>query len=235
MEPRIQYATATDGVSIAFWMLGEGMSFVHISPLPFSHIEMEWHIPELRRWHERLGENRRLIRYDTRGSGLSDRNITDFSLNAMVVDLEAVADRLDLGRFALLGYINSGPVAIAYAARHPERVSHLLLWCSSARPSLAASPQTEAVWRLIDTDWQLFTETLAHALGGWAGGSLPHRLASMMQESVTQESAPGEVLVSETVRSLARTSAGVSFEDRGEQALKGVGEPVRVWAVVETE
>ena len=78
---------------------------------------------------------RRLVRYDGRGTGLSQREVSDYSLDAWVLDLEAVVDRLGLERFALYGPSGSGPVAIAYAARHPERVQHLILWAAWARSS----------------------------------------------------------------------------------------------------
>jgi len=145
MEPRIQYATTADGASIAFWTLGEGMPFVQMPWLLSSHIELEWQIPEMRSWYERLAQKRMLVRYDARGAGLSDRDVADFSLDAQVLDLEAVVDRLGLERFALFGGGFEGPVAIAYAARHPERVSHLLLWCSWARTRDTASPRLRAL------------------------------------------------------------------------------------------
>jgi hypothetical protein len=87
MEPRIQYAQTADGVSIAFWMLGEGMTFVYMPTAPWRHIELEWQDPEQRRWYERLAQKRKLVRYDGRGAGLSDRDATDYSLDALVRDL----------------------------------------------------------------------------------------------------------------------------------------------------
>ncbi len=67
MEPRIQYAQTKDGVSIAFWTLGEGTPLVHMPPLPWSHVQLEWQDPDYRRWYEGLASNRRLVRYDNRG------------------------------------------------------------------------------------------------------------------------------------------------------------------------
>jgi pimeloyl-ACP methyl ester carboxylesterase len=192
MEPRIQYAQTTDGVSIAFWTLGEGMPFVHMPRHPFSHIQMEWQFPEMRRWYERLAQKRMLVRYDGRGSGLSERNVADYSLDALVQDLGAVVDHLGLEAFALLGYMRTGPVAIAYAARHPERVSHLLLWCAQARTSdLLQSPQAEGLVSLIGKDWRLFTETAAHVAMGWSAGEPARRFAAYMRESTTPEEARG--------------------------------------------
>ena len=87
MEPRIQYAQTADGVSIAFWTLGEGVPLVDMWASPFSHIQLEWSFPELRRFYERLAEKRKLVRYDPRGTGLSERNVTDYGLDAHMMDL----------------------------------------------------------------------------------------------------------------------------------------------------
>jgi class 3 adenylate cyclase len=187
MEPRIQYATTADGVSIAFWTLGEGMPLVHL-PLLFSHIQLEWQMPECRRWYERLAENRKVVRYDGRGAGLSERDVGDYSLDARARDVEAVADRLGLERFALLGGTTSGPLAIAYAARHAERVSHLILWGSYARASdWSRSSQVEAVRALMDKDWETYTETAAHSVLGWSAGEKARRYAALIRESITPE------------------------------------------------
>jgi len=187
MEPRIQYAQTTDGVSIAFWAVGEGMPLVHL-PLYFSHIQAEWELLECRRWYERLAQKRKLVRYDTRGFGLSERNVTDFTVDALVLDVEAVVDRLGLERFALIGLQHSGPVAIAYAARHPEQVSHLLLWYAYARASdWLRPPRVLAVRALVDKDWDVFTETAAHTLLGWSAGEPARRYAALIRDSVSSE------------------------------------------------
>src|SRR4030067_709391 len=97
---------------------------------------------------------RMLVRYDGRGSGLSDREVSDYSLEAWLLDLEAVVERLGLERFALWGSGLAGPTAIAYAARYPERVSHLLLWCSYVRGSdFWRSPRNQAFRAIRETDW----------------------------------------------------------------------------------
>ena len=193
MEPRIQYAQTADGVSIAFCVMGEGMPLVMMPNVPWSHVQLEWRVPGWRRWHEGLAQKRMLVRYDCRGSGLSDRDVTDFSLDAYLLDLRAVVDRLGLQRFALVGPINAGPVAIAYAARHPERVSHLLLWCSWARTRDTASPQLRGWRRLLDVDWETYTQTVAHALMGWSVGEPAHRYAALIRESITWEAARAAV------------------------------------------
>jgi class 3 adenylate cyclase len=188
MEPRIQYAQTTDGVSIAFCTMGEGIPLVHMPFIPFSHIQMEWQIPELRSWYDCLARKRMLVRYDGRGWGSSDRDVADYSLEAHVLDLEAVVGRLGLGRFALLGPLNLGPVAIAYAARNPERVSHLILWHSWARASdFYGSPRLRALRELLQRDWELYTETMGHIVWGFSEGAPAHRAAALYRESVTPE------------------------------------------------
>jgi len=189
VEPRIQYAKTNDGVSIAFWTLGEGIPLVH-TPFTFGHIQMEWQFPEIRRWYERLAEKRRLIRYDIRGTGLSQREAPEFSQDSLLLDLDAVVNRAGIERFALLGIEHSGVAAIMYAARHPERVSHLLLWHAYARASdWTYSPRLQATRVLIDKDWETYTETVAHVAFGWSEGEQARRFAALIRESLTPEMA----------------------------------------------
>jgi pimeloyl-ACP methyl ester carboxylesterase/DNA-binding CsgD family transcriptional regulator len=188
MEPRIRYAPTADGVNIAFWTLGEGAPLVYMTGGPWGHVEL-WDIPECRRWYERLAQERMLVRYDVRGTGYSEREVTDYSLDALVADVEAVVDRLDLDNFEMFGAFDAGPVAIAYAARHPQRVSHLVLWCSWARSSEIRSPRIRAWLGLIDQDWELMTDTCAHLALGWPAGEVGRHAAQRLRESVTPEAA----------------------------------------------
>jgi class 3 adenylate cyclase len=189
VEPRIRYAQTKDGVSIAFYTLGEGTPLVYLPP-PYNYIQTDRQISEYRRWFERLAEKRKLIRYDDRGTGLSERDVADYSLDARVLDLEAVVDRLGLESFALYASLFAGPVAIAFAARHPERVSHLTLSHSYARASdVMGTPQVEGLTALMDKDWELFTETLAHVGMGWSAGEPARVAAALIRENVTLEAA----------------------------------------------
>ncbi len=186
MEPRIQYAKTTDGVSIAYCAHGKGTPLVQMWN-PLAYIRQQWEVPEFRAFYERLAEKRMLVQYDIRGTGLSQRDVTDFSLEALTRDTEAVVDRLELERFALWGNVAMGPAAIAYAARHPERVSQLILWCSFARASdFLQSPQGQALQRLMD-NWELYTETLAHYAFGWGGGEAARLYAETIREGITHE------------------------------------------------
>ncbi len=103
MEPRIQYAKTKDGVSIAYWTMGEGTPIVFAPAIPYSHIQQGWQWPGYRAFYEGLMRGRNLVSYDGRGSGLSDRDVNEYSLDAHLLDLEAVVDRVGLERFALFG------------------------------------------------------------------------------------------------------------------------------------
>ncbi len=191
MEPRIQYAKTSDGVNIAYWTLGEGEPPLVCMPrLPVSHLQLEWQNLEYRRMFERLAQKRRLVRYDPRGMGLSDREPLNFSLEALVLDLDAVVNRLGLERFVLYGIATSGPVAIAYAAEHPERVSHLVLWCSGLRGSdFSSSPVFQGMVALIDKDWDTFANASARFAYDWADTGSVRSLAALFRDGATPESA----------------------------------------------
>jgi len=191
MQPRIEYATTADGVSIAYTSVGNGIPLVNPPPaLPWSNIQEEWNIPEWRHYYDHLAESFRIIRYDNRGSGLSSRDFPgEIDLESHLRDLQAVVDRLELDTFVLYGLYFNAQIAIAYAARNPERVSHLILWCPVTSPadSARSAAVQEALDRLIELDYGLFTETLAHTTFGWDSGEAAHRMALYMQGSMNEE------------------------------------------------
>jgi len=181
MEPRIQYAKTSDGVSIAYCTLGQGMPLVEMPSGEFSHLQLEWQTPA-RRWYEGLAAKRMLVRYDGRGTGLSDRDVSEFSLEAHMLDLEAVVDRLGLKTFALFGLYSFAPLAIAYAAHHPERVSHLLMWLATVG---GFDPRWAALRELGKTDWNLYTDAMAGLFGGQPDEVAA--TAAFLRECVTPE------------------------------------------------
>ncbi len=187
MEPRIQYAQTTDGVSIAFYTMGEGMPLVYMPPAGIS-IETEWQIPGCLQWIERLAEKRKIIRYDPREFVLSEGEAARWSLETPMLDLEAVVGRLGLDRFALYATMSVGPLAITYTAHHPERVSHLILGhCFARGADIRKTPQVEGLMALVEKDWVLFTETYVRVGWGWSAGE-PARLAAVsMRERATPE------------------------------------------------
>jgi DNA-binding CsgD family transcriptional regulator len=112
--------------------------------------------------------------------------VTDLSLEAMVADLEAVIDRAGLAEVSLLGQYNSCPHAIAYAARHPQKVKRMVLFAGSARGWNAMSAkQTQALLSLIEQDWDLFADTAAHQWMGWSAGEAGRAIADGIRGAVT--------------------------------------------------
>ena len=189
MEPRIQYARTSDGVSIAYWTLGEGEPMLMASVFP-SHAQLMWESPEERRYIELLARGRRLVGYDSRGWGLSERAVSDYSLEALVLDLEAVVRQSGLERFTLYCAASSGPVGIAYAAGNADRLLNLILvspWVGL--PEWFQGTREQTVLSLLETDWELYTETIAHVVLGWERGEPAHRFAKFMRESTTPEAA----------------------------------------------
>ncbi len=157
-KQEIRYCTSKDRVSIAYAVSGEGQPLVKAANW-LSHLEYDFNSPVWSHWWNALSSKYQLIRYDERGCGLSDWEIGEFSFDAWVQDLEMVVDTVGLDRFPLLGISQGASVAIAYAVRHPERVSHLILYGGYAQGSLNRSPdpeQTEEIqliWDIVRVGW----------------------------------------------------------------------------------
>jgi pimeloyl-ACP methyl ester carboxylesterase/DNA-binding CsgD family transcriptional regulator len=132
VEQKIMFCTAGDGVRLAYATHGRGPSIVKVANW-VTHLEFDWHSPLWRHWWEQLARGHQVVRYDSRGCGLSDRDPDRLTLDAFVGDLEAVADAARLERFVLLGISQGAAAGICYAARHPGRVSHLVLCGGYAR------------------------------------------------------------------------------------------------------
>ena len=152
----IRFARSADGVGIAYAVHGSGPPLL-IDACWLSHLQFDWQSPVWRHYLVELGRIATVIRYDERGHGLSDRGVTDHSLQARVADLEAVADDAGFERFALLAMAQGGPVAIEYAARHPDRLTRLAFYGSYAGALAAASPEEleldAAFQALIKVGW----------------------------------------------------------------------------------
>jgi DNA-binding SARP family transcriptional activator/pimeloyl-ACP methyl ester carboxylesterase len=128
----VRFSTSSDHVRIAYARVGDGPPLVWAAHW-LSHLSFSWESPIWRHWTEEFAKDHTFVHYDERGSGLSDWTNTEFSVDACVRDLEAVVDALGLERFALIGSSKGGPTSIAYAARHPERVSQLVLYGTFAQ------------------------------------------------------------------------------------------------------
>jgi pimeloyl-ACP methyl ester carboxylesterase/DNA-binding CsgD family transcriptional regulator len=155
---QIRFCTSADGVRIAYASSGSGPPLVKVGTW-MTHVELDWESSVWRPMLRELSRDHTFIRYDARGCGLSDREVEDISVEAWVRDLEAVADAAGIARFPLLGYSQGGAIAIAYAARHPERVSHLVLHGAFARGRLARAPSpqeredAETMIKLAEIGW----------------------------------------------------------------------------------
>ena len=143
LKQEIRYCKAPDGVRLAYATVGSGPPMLK-SAHWLGHLEYDWELPIARHLLLGLAKDHTLIRYDARGNGLSDWDVHEISLDAWVSDMETVADAAGLNRFPLLGFSQGCPVAIAYAVRHPERVSHLILYGGFATGANKRSTLTAA-------------------------------------------------------------------------------------------
>lgn len=174
LKQDIRYCKAPDGVRLAYAMVGHGAPLLK-SAHWLGHLEYDWELPILRPFLLGLAKDHTLVRYDARGNGLSDWDVREVSLDSWVRDMEAVADAAGLGRFPIVGFSQGCAVSIAYAARHPERVSHLILYGGfavglnkSPNPTVEAHERFAAMKTLVRQGWgadnptfrQLFTTTL---------------------------------------------------------------------------
>jgi DNA-binding winged helix-turn-helix (wHTH) protein/pimeloyl-ACP methyl ester carboxylesterase len=123
----IRYCTTSDGVRLAYATTGNGPPLVKASNW-LTHLDFEWGSPIWRHWYTALSRHHLLVRYDERGNGMSQRDVPDVSFDTWVRDLETVVDAAGLDRFPLLGISRGGAIAIAYAVKHPERVTQLVLY-----------------------------------------------------------------------------------------------------------
>jgi pimeloyl-ACP methyl ester carboxylesterase/DNA-binding winged helix-turn-helix (wHTH) protein len=155
-KQRIHFCTASDGVRIAYADVGRGVPLVKTANW-MSHLEYDWQSPIWSHLLHALAADHRLVRYDERGNGLSDWEAEDISFDSFVRDLESVVDTLGLEKFALFGVSAGCAVSIAYALRHPERVTHLVLYGGFVRGlrkrGRAQVEQSDALYTLILQGW----------------------------------------------------------------------------------
>jgi len=143
LRQQVRYCRTADGVRLAYATVGSGPPLVR-SAHWLGHLEYDWELPTFRHFVLGLAEKFTLVRYDARGNGLSDWDVGEVSLDAWVNDLESVVDAAGLKRFPLFGYSQGCAVSIAFAVRHPERVSHLILYGSFATGRLKRPGLTDA-------------------------------------------------------------------------------------------
>jgi pimeloyl-ACP methyl ester carboxylesterase/DNA-binding CsgD family transcriptional regulator len=236
MDQHIRFCHSADGTRIAYATVGSGPPLVKAANY-LTHLEHDWNGPVWRPWLDGLAQHHTLVRYDERGCGLSDRDVTDYSLETWVQDLEAVVDALGLERFPLLGISQGASVSVAYAVKHPERVSHLILYGGYARGRFRRNLseeellQAEIMINAIRIGWgqenpafrQLFT-TMQMPGGTEAQKEWLNELARISatpESAATMERAFYQIDVVDLARQVttptlvlhARSDAGVPFEE----------------------
>jgi class 3 adenylate cyclase/pimeloyl-ACP methyl ester carboxylesterase len=157
-EQEIHFCQTGDGVQLAYARMGQGFPIVKTGNW-LTHIEFDFDSPVWQPLYRELCRDNTFLRYDARGNGLSDREVTDVTFEHFVGDLETVVDAAGLDRFALLGISQGCAVSIAYAVRHPDRVSHLVLfggyalgWKKRARTE-SEKEAAEAMLTLMRIGW----------------------------------------------------------------------------------
>jgi len=166
LEQRISICTTPDGTRLAYAVSGAGPPLVKAANW-MTHLDYDWESPVWRHWNAGLSRHHTLVRYDERGCGLSDWDVDRFTFEAWVDDLASVVDDLGIDRFPLLGISQGGAVAIAYAVRHPERVSKLVLW--------GAYPRGRLVRAVSEEDRRAADLNLELARLGWGTGEATFR------------------------------------------------------------
>jgi len=155
---QIRFCTSRDGARIAYATCGSGPPLVWAAHW-VHHLELDWNSPVWRPWLSLLTRRHTLIRYDMRGCGLSDREGIEFSFEEFVEDLEAVIEAAGLEQFVLFGTVNGAAISMTYAVRHPDRVSHLVLYAGYVRNKLAGSPtpreveEAQARLKVMELGW----------------------------------------------------------------------------------
>ncbi|MDQ3033571.1 MAG: alpha/beta hydrolase [Myxococcota bacterium] len=161
MDAEVRFVRNSAGERIAYAVHGKGSPLVCVAWW-VSHLESDWEHPGYRRFFAELGEQHTVVRYDRPGTGLSDRQRTTVDLESEVATLEAIVDGLGLGEMSLLGIACGGPTAVAYAARHPERVTKLVAFGSYVRGSdIGPRGARDAVQALVRESWGLGSKTVA--------------------------------------------------------------------------
>jgi class 3 adenylate cyclase len=194
MELRTRYATASDGVKIAYATLGEGPTYIQASMI-WGDLHLHRHVPMAQLLNEQTAAaGVQLVVYDVRGMGSSDRSESGYGIGARMLDIDAVADAINANTFFLGGFGSGTGIAVAYAAAHPERVSKLVLangyvrgkdWYGSV-PSMRLSAQLQD---LAEEEWEIYTKALASAAIDFADAEAATTLAAAFRSSTTPSEA----------------------------------------------
>jgi class 3 adenylate cyclase/pimeloyl-ACP methyl ester carboxylesterase len=187
MKPSIQFVKRPDDVKLAYTRFGKGEALVFPAPwvTSLSYIIED---PFANHFWERISEAATVILYDKHGCGQSDRDRKEFTLGAELADLQTVVDHLNLDRFVIWGSSLSGPVAISYASRHPQKVSRLILYGTYANGhTLCPDDVKSALVSMVRASWGIGSKTLADLFLPGANGEEIKSIAKFQRESATPE------------------------------------------------
>ncbi len=193
----IRFCVADDGVRLGYAVTGSGPALVKAANW-LTHLEYDFESPVWRHYLEALSSRFTLVRYDERGTGLSDRDVADITFEDLVADLEAVVDAAGVDRFPLLGISQGGSIATEYAVRHPERVSHLVMIGAYGRGrrrrgSQGAEREADLFEQLVTVGWGTDDATFRHVFTSqFIPSGTAHQHAwfdELMRQSVSGENA----------------------------------------------
>lgn len=187
MQPAIRYTQTTDGVNIAYYAMGSGPTLIAIPAGLHQSIEFDGKIANLRAAADASARVFTYVRYDPRGSGLSDRDVHDFSIEAMARDIEAVGDAVAAEEFMLFAPGPLGLVGTWFTAHHPGRVRRLALWISGIRGDEFNSDAVRTMQDMALSDWRFVSESLIQSVDRWDNPELAREHAAMMRASVEPE------------------------------------------------
>jgi class 3 adenylate cyclase/pimeloyl-ACP methyl ester carboxylesterase len=184
----IKYCRTTDGVRLAYAISGKGPPLVK-SANWMNHLEYDWESPVWRHVFRGLSSDHTLIRYDARGNGMSDWDVDELSLDAWVSDLETVVDAAQVERFPLIGISQGCAVAVSYAVRHPERVSHLVLYGGFALGGKRRAPEEKekrnAMTTLMRLGWGADNASFRQNVYGTVHAECDARTGGFFQRTTT--------------------------------------------------
>jgi len=157
----VKFCVTRDGSRLAYFEIGDGPPLVYLPPAP-QHLLLSWDFPFFRDQYLWLAERHRLVRYDSRGTGMSRAASSDRRAETHSEDLEDLVEHLGLTTFIIIALGASGLTAITYAATHRERVAKVVLWnVFPSIPDIASDPRVSSIINLAASDWELFTQTIS--------------------------------------------------------------------------
>ena len=187
MEQEIRFCTSADGTRIAYSAYGEPSAPALVVVQPFEAQEPAWKHPPVRAAYEVLALGCRLVSFDRRGVGSSQRDVDDLTIPAQVADLAAVVDQLGLERFDLMAWPYGGAPAAAYAVEHPERVGRLVLWHPLMRTSDSPLLGLQDVVQSIRVNWSLARRSLAALAYPNGPTGMQRYYSNMLRDSLAPE------------------------------------------------